>query len=111
MAPALRKRFSKQELPWLKTRGEPSMRRRERLLQAVTSLLLHRLGDGLRKHAPSLRDRFLRLEGKGRHGEGSNRTSRDGVNVELPVPVGTTIFNAETASSFSTSPLPDSASR
>ena len=32
---------------------------------------------------------------RGRHGEGSNRTGRDGVNVELPVPVGTTVFNAE----------------
>jgi GTP-binding protein len=33
---------------------------------------------------------------RGRHGEGSNRTGRDGVNVELPVPVGTTVFNADT---------------
>jgi GTPase len=33
---------------------------------------------------------------RGRHGEGSNRTGRDGANVELPVPVGTTVFNAET---------------
>ncbi|HEY3936327.1 MAG TPA: GTPase ObgE [Bryobacteraceae bacterium] len=33
---------------------------------------------------------------RGRHGEGSNRTGRDGVSVELPVPVGTIIYNAET---------------
>jgi GTPase len=33
---------------------------------------------------------------RGRHGEGSNRTGRDGADVELPVPVGTTVFNAET---------------
>ena len=33
---------------------------------------------------------------RGRHGEGSNRTGRDGANVELPVPVGTTVFNADT---------------
>ena len=33
---------------------------------------------------------------RGRHGEGSNRTGRDGVSLELPVPVGTTLFNAET---------------
>jgi GTPase len=33
---------------------------------------------------------------RGRHGEGSNRTGRDGTDVELPVPVGTTVFNAET---------------
>ena len=33
---------------------------------------------------------------RGRHGEGSNRTGRDGASVELPVPVGTTVFNAET---------------
>ncbi len=33
---------------------------------------------------------------RGRHGEGSNRTGRDGESVELPVPVGTIIYNAET---------------
>lgn len=33
---------------------------------------------------------------RGRHGEGSNRTGRDGEGRELPVPVGTTVFNTET---------------
>jgi len=33
---------------------------------------------------------------RGRHGEGSNRTGRDGTDVELPVPVGTIIYNADT---------------
>jgi GTPase len=33
---------------------------------------------------------------RGRHGEGSNRTGRDGSSIELPVPVGTIVFNAET---------------
>jgi GTP-binding protein len=33
---------------------------------------------------------------RGRHGEGSNRTGRDGASVELPVPVGTIVYNAET---------------
>src|SRR5436190_2121556 len=33
---------------------------------------------------------------RGRHGEGSNRTGRDGQSVELPVPVGTVVYNAET---------------
>ena len=33
---------------------------------------------------------------RGRHGEGSNRTGRDGVGVELPVPVGTIVYSAET---------------
>ena len=33
---------------------------------------------------------------RGRHGEGSNRTGRDGANIELPVPVGTTVYNADT---------------
>jgi GTP-binding protein len=33
---------------------------------------------------------------RGRHGEGSNRTGRDGKNVDLPVPVGTIIYNADT---------------
>ncbi|HEX4773174.1 MAG TPA: GTPase ObgE [Bryobacteraceae bacterium] len=33
---------------------------------------------------------------RGRHGEGSNRTGRDGRSIELPVPVGTVVYNAET---------------
>lgn len=31
---------------------------------------------------------------RGRHGEGSNRTGRDGHSVELPVPVGTVVYDA-----------------
>ena len=33
---------------------------------------------------------------RGRHGEGSNRTGRDGGSIEVPVPVGTVIYDAET---------------
>jgi GTPase len=33
---------------------------------------------------------------RGRHGEGSNRTGRDGESIELPVPVGTVIYDADT---------------
>ena len=33
---------------------------------------------------------------RGRHGEGSNRTGRVGESIELPVPVGTVVYNAET---------------
>jgi len=33
---------------------------------------------------------------RGRHGEGSNRTGRDGAGVEVPVPVGTVIYDAAT---------------
>ncbi len=33
---------------------------------------------------------------RGRHGEGSNRTGREGADAELKVPVGTVVFNAET---------------
>lgn len=33
---------------------------------------------------------------RGRHGEGSNRTGHDGATIELPVPVGTIISDAET---------------
>jgi GTP-binding protein len=33
---------------------------------------------------------------RGRHGEGSNRTGRDGQNSEAPVPIGTVVYNAET---------------
>jgi GTPase len=32
---------------------------------------------------------------RGRHGEGSNRTGRTGHDVELPVPVGTVVFDAD----------------
>jgi GTP-binding protein len=34
--------------------------------------------------------------GRGRHGEGSQRTGRDGESIELPVPVGTVVYDAET---------------
>ncbi len=33
---------------------------------------------------------------RGRHGEGSNRTGREGHSIELPVPIGTVVYNAET---------------
>ena len=33
---------------------------------------------------------------RGRHGEGSNRTGRDGRSVEVPVPVGTVVRDADT---------------
>src|SRR5688572_523595 len=33
---------------------------------------------------------------RGRHGEGSQRTGRDGESIELPVPVGTVVYDAET---------------
>jgi GTP-binding protein len=33
---------------------------------------------------------------RGRHGEGSNKTGKDGPDVEVPVPVGTVVYNAET---------------
>ncbi len=33
---------------------------------------------------------------RGRHGEGSNRTGREGQSKEAPVPVGTIVYNAET---------------
>ena len=33
---------------------------------------------------------------RGRHGEGSNRTGRGGVSVEVPVPVGTIVYDADT---------------
>ncbi len=33
---------------------------------------------------------------RGKHGEGSNRTGKDGPDVEVPVPVGTVIYDAAT---------------
>lgn len=33
---------------------------------------------------------------RGRHGEGSNRAGRDGAPIELPVPVGTVVYDAVT---------------
>lgn len=33
---------------------------------------------------------------RGRHGEGSNRTGRVGQSIELPVPVGTIVYDADT---------------
>src|SRR5690349_5117647 len=33
---------------------------------------------------------------RGRHGEGSNRKGRDGSSIELPVPVGTIVYDADT---------------
>jgi GTPase len=33
---------------------------------------------------------------RGKHGEGSNRTGRDGPDVEVPVPVGTIVYDAAT---------------
>jgi len=32
---------------------------------------------------------------RGRHGEGSNRTGREGQSIELPVPVGTIVYDAD----------------
>jgi len=33
---------------------------------------------------------------RGRHGEGSNRSGREGESIELPVPVGTVVWDADT---------------
>ena len=32
---------------------------------------------------------------RGRHGEGSNRTGREGASIEIPVPVGTVVYDAD----------------
>ncbi len=34
---------------------------------------------------------------RGRHGEGSNRTGRDGNSIELPVPVGTVVYDEDSS--------------
>jgi GTP-binding protein len=33
---------------------------------------------------------------RGRHGEGSNRTGRDGHSIEVPVPIGTVVYDEDT---------------
>ena len=33
---------------------------------------------------------------RGRHGEGSNRTGREGESIEIPVPIGTIVYDADT---------------
>jgi GTP-binding protein len=33
---------------------------------------------------------------RGRHGEGSNRSGREGKSIELPVPIGTVVYDADT---------------
>jgi GTP-binding protein len=33
---------------------------------------------------------------RGKHGEGSNRTGKDGPDIEVPVPVGTVVYDAQT---------------
>ena len=47
---------------------------------------------------------------RGRHGEGSNRTGKDGQDIDLPVPVGTVVYDAKLASSSTTLRLPASGS-
>jgi GTPase len=44
---------------------------------------------------------------RGRHGEGSNCTGRDGVSVTLKVPVGTSLYDAETGELVHDFSLPD----
>lgn len=44
---------------------------------------------------------------RGKHGEGSNRTGKDGPDIEVPVPVGTVIYNAETGEQLFDFAAPD----
>ena len=44
---------------------------------------------------------------RGRHGEGSNRTGRDGASVEVPVPVGTVVRDARTGEMLHDFTAPD----
>ncbi len=44
---------------------------------------------------------------RGKHGEGSNRTGRDGPDIEVPVPVGTVIYDAETGEQLFDFAAPD----
>lgn len=42
-----------------------------------------------------LRSMSIHAADRGRHGEGSNRTGRSGVDLEIPVPLGTQVFSPE----------------
>jgi len=44
---------------------------------------------------------------RGKHGEGSNRTGHDGADVEVPVPVGTIIYDAATGEQLFDFAAPD----
>ncbi len=44
---------------------------------------------------------------RGKHGEGSNRTGKDGPDVEVPVPVGTVVYDAETGDKLHDFDSPD----
>ncbi len=44
---------------------------------------------------------------RGRHGEGSNRTGRVGASIELPVPVGTIVYDADSGEKLHDFTVPD----
>lgn len=53
------------------------------------------VGDRSRNTLFHLRFRQLYAAERGRHGEGSNRTGRSGEDLEIPVPLGTQVHDAE----------------
>ena len=44
---------------------------------------------------------------RGRHGEGSNRTGREGESIEAPVPIGTIVYDDETGEKLADLTEPD----
>src|SRR3982751_93391 len=44
---------------------------------------------------------------RGRHGEGSNRTGREGDSIDIPVPVGTIVYDGETGEQLVDFTAPD----
>jgi len=53
------------------------------------------VGDGSLNTLYHLRYRKLYAATRGRHGEGSNRTGHRGESIEVPVPLGTVVFDRE----------------
>jgi len=53
-------------------------------------------GQGSRNTLYHLRFASLYAAERGRHGEGSNKAGKDGEDLEIPVPLGTVVYDAET---------------
>jgi len=63
---------------------------------------VHLVGDAAKNTLYHLRFTSLFSAERGRHGEGSNRTGRSGGDLEVPVPLGTQVYDVETGADMGT---------